>query len=76
MDGNTMPNTNGPKKSNLKLEGEGSYEGARAYRKGQEEFAQSGRVEKKAREAADALDSEEGKELERARRSSKSGPKH
>jgi len=41
--------------------GEGSYEGAEQYRKAQHEFAETGDVKKKAREAADALDSKEGK---------------
>ena len=71
-----MARNNPERKSNLKLEGEGSYEGARSYRKGQEEFARSGRVENKAREAADAIDGPEGAELEEARRSTKAGPKH
>lgn len=48
--------------------GEGSYEGTEQFQKAQHEFAKSGRVEKKAREAADALDSEEGAELEKAER--------
>jgi hypothetical protein len=56
------------RKSNLKLEGEGSYEGARKYQEAQHDFAQKGPVEAKAREAADAIDGEEGEELERARR--------
>ena len=48
--------------------GEGSYEGTEQFQKAQHEFAKSGRVEKKAREAADALDSEEGAELKKAER--------
>lgn len=48
--------------------GEGSYDGGDQYRKDQHEFAKKGPVDKKAREAADALDSEEGEELEKARR--------
>jgi hypothetical protein len=50
--------------------GEGSYDGTEQYQKAQHEFAKSGQVEKKAREAADALDSEEGAELEKARKES------
>jgi hypothetical protein len=57
------------------VEREGSYTAAHSYRKKQEKFAQSGRVKKKAREAADALDGEEGPALEKARQSSKAGPK-
>jgi len=63
------------RKSNLKLEGEGKYEGARAFIKDQHAFAKSGRVDKKAREAADALDGSEGEELERARKASAKGAK-
>lgn len=48
--------------------GEGSYDGAEEYQKGQHEFAKNGPVEEKAREAAEALDGEEGAELEKARR--------
>ena len=48
--------------------GEGSYDGTEQYQKAQHEFAKSGEVQKKAREAADALDGEEGAELEKARR--------
>ena len=47
--------------------GEGSYDGTEQYQKAQHEFAKSGEVEKKAREAAEALDGEEGAELEKAR---------
>ncbi len=61
------------KESDLKLEGEGSYEGAQRYRKGQEEFAQSGQVKEKGREAADALDGPEGSKLEEARKESAKG---
>lgn len=51
-----------------KIEGEGSYTGARQFQKDQHEFAKSGKVEQKAREAEDALDGPEGEELERARK--------
>jgi hypothetical protein len=47
-------------------EGEGSRSGARAYDEGAEKFAKSGKVEQKAREAQQAVDSPEDKELERA----------
>lgn len=50
--------------------GEGSYDGAEKYQKAQHDFAKSGKVEKKAREAAEALDGEEAAELEKARRES------
>ena len=53
--------------------GEGSYDGAEKYQKEQHEFAKSGKVEEKAREAADALDGEEGAELEKARKETSRG---
>lgn len=56
-----------------KIQGEGDYESARRYQKDQHEFAKSGEVEKKAREAEDALDGPEGEELERARRETGEG---
>jgi hypothetical protein len=49
-------------------QGEGNYEADRHFRKEQAEFAKSGKVEPKAREAEEALDGPEGEELERARR--------
>ena len=72
----TDKNDDKSKKSGLKLEGEGSYEGSRAFIKEQHAFAKSGQVEKKAREAANALDGPEGEELERARQETKHGAKH
>lgn len=48
--------------------GEGSYDGAEQYQKAQHAFAKDGPVKAKAREAADALDGEEGEALEKARR--------
>jgi hypothetical protein len=53
--------------------GEGSYEGTEQFQKDQHAFAKSGPVEEKAREAAEALDSEEAEELERARKASAEG---
>jgi hypothetical protein len=47
-------------------EGEGSRSGARTYDRAAEKFAKSGKVAEKAREARQAVDSPEGKELERA----------
>lgn len=61
------------RKSNLRLEGEGSYEGARKYQAAQHEFAKSGKVDAKAREAADAVDGTEGAELEAAREAAARG---
>lgn len=56
------------KKKQTKVQGEGDYEAARAYRKKQHEFAQSGKVEENARDAAEAVDGAEAEELERARK--------
>ncbi len=60
-------------KSNLKLKGEGSYEGAKKYQDAQHEFAKKGDVKGKAREAAEALDGPEAEELEAARKKSALG---
>ncbi len=55
--------------------GEGNYKAAREYQSEEHEFAKDkDRVKEKAREAADALDSEEGAELEKARKDSADGP--
>jgi len=55
------------------IQGEGNYEAARRYREEQEKFARSGKVDKKAHEAEDALEGPEGEELEKARRDSAEG---
>jgi hypothetical protein len=47
-------------------EGEGNKTAARAFNKAEERFAKSGKVEKKAREAQQAVDGPEGKELAEA----------
>tara|TARA_R110002033_G_scaffold42336_6_gene83190 strand:+ start:3076 stop:3291 length:216 start_codon:yes stop_codon:yes gene_type:complete len=60
-------------KSNLKMEGEGSREGSRRFQDAQHEFAKSGEVEKKAKDAARALDGDEAAELEKARKASAQG---
>ena len=56
-------------------EGEGSRSGARAYDQASEKFARSGKVESKAREARQAVEGPEGKELERAEATGKSHAK-
>ncbi len=61
------------KKSNLKMEGEGSREGSRRFQDAQHEFAKNGDVEKKAKEASQALDGDEAAELEKARKASAQG---
>ncbi|HEX8057807.1 MAG TPA: hypothetical protein VF481_14185 [Novosphingobium sp.] len=53
--------------------GEGSYDGTEQFQKEQHKFAKDGPVKQKAREAAEALDSEEAEGLERARKASAEG---
>jgi hypothetical protein len=55
------------------VQGEGDYASAKRFDDQERSFVESGRVEKKAREAADALDGPEAEELERARRASAQG---
>ncbi len=63
-----------PKENPSKKEiGEGDYESSRKFQKHQEEFAKHGPVKEKAREAAKAVDGEEGEELEQARKRSAKG---
>ncbi|CAO1654966.1 hypothetical protein [Parasphingorhabdus sp. NYA22] len=59
--------------SNLKMEGEGSREGSRRFQAAQHEFAQTGDVESKAKEAARALEGDEAEDLEQARKASAKG---
>ena len=49
------------------IQGEGNYDAARRFREAEEKFVKSGEVDKKAREAEEALDGPEGADLERAR---------
>jgi len=53
--------------NNDQIQGEGNYDAARRYRKAQEDFARSGKVDKAAHDAEDAIEGPEGEELERAR---------
>jgi hypothetical protein len=53
--------------------GEGSYDGAEKFQKEERDFVKSGQVPQKAREAADALDSEEAEE--RAKRRPRARPR-
>ncbi|HEY5006864.1 MAG TPA: hypothetical protein VII42_02605 [Caulobacteraceae bacterium] len=55
------------------VQGEGDYVSAKKFDDEERSFVESGRVAKKAREAADALDGPEGAELERARKASAQG---
>jgi hypothetical protein len=54
-------------------EGEGNRTAAREYNKGVQDFMKTGQVEKKAREAADALD---GPEATRLRQAEEAGKEH
>jgi hypothetical protein len=54
--------------NNDQIQGEGNYEAARRFRKAEEDFARSGKVDKAAHEAEEAIEGPEGAELERARR--------
>ena len=51
---------------NAKNEGEGNRTAARRYNKDTREFVETDRVDKKAQEAREALNSEEGEKLKRA----------
>lgn len=55
-----------------KNEGEGNRTAARAYNAATEKFAKSGRVDKQARRAQEAVDGPQKAELERAERVGKS----
>jgi hypothetical protein len=55
------------KRSKDGVQGEGDYIAAKRFDDEERSFVESGRVEQKARDAADALDGPEGEELERAR---------
>jgi hypothetical protein len=52
-------------------EGEGNKTAARHYNEAQRRFAQSGKVDKSAREAEKAIEGEEARELERAEETGK-----
>jgi hypothetical protein len=55
------------------IQGEGNYEAGRRFQDAEHKFVETAPVEKKAREAADALDGPEGAELEAARKASAHG---
>jgi hypothetical protein len=59
--------------SNDKIQGEGDYVSGRKFQDMQHEFAKSGPVTEKAREAEEALDGPEGEELEQARQDTADG---
>jgi len=55
------------------VQGEGNYDAGRRFDEAERKFVETGPVEQKAREAADALDGPEGEELEAARKASAKG---
>jgi hypothetical protein len=58
-------------------EGEGNKTADQEYRRAATRFAQSDEARKKAREAAEAVqDDEQLRELERAEREARKGPRH
>jgi hypothetical protein len=57
------------------LEGEGSYSGTRRYNAGLARHLRTANVEALGKKAAKALDSAEGKELRRAEKQGKAGPR-
>jgi len=50
------------------IQGEGNYDAARKFDAEERAFVEKGGVERKAKEAEEALDGPEGQELERARK--------
>jgi hypothetical protein len=58
-----------------KIEGEGNYTAARDYDRDQKRFAESGKVEKAARDAAQAVQGPEGDRLRQAEQAGKSHAK-
>ena len=59
-----------------KIQGEGDYDAARRFDEDEREFVKKGGIEKKAREAEQALDGPEGEDLEKARRETGEGKTH
>ncbi len=57
-----------PSSAGSENEGEGNKTAAREYNREQKQFAESGKVEPAARDAARALDTDEAKELKQAER--------
>jgi hypothetical protein len=53
---------------NKNIQGEGNYDAAREFDADERAFVKTGQVEKKAREAEQALEGPEGEDLERARK--------
>ena len=60
-------------KKDSRIEGEGSYSGTREYNKRTAEFIKKGKVDKAAREAERAMDSDEAEDLKSAEDKGKAG---
>jgi hypothetical protein len=58
------------------IEGEGSYSGTRDYNERTAKFIKEGKVDKAAKEAEDALESDEAAELKKAEAQGKAGDIH
>ena len=71
----TSPKKHGPARQAEPNEGEGNRTYARKFDRDERKFVESGQVEKKAREAAEALQGDEGTELRRAEEIGKSHSK-
>lgn len=63
---NTGGKSEGTKNEGAKNEGEGNRTAARHYNKDTRDFVESGKVEKSAKEARDAVEGKERKDLKRA----------
>jgi hypothetical protein len=61
-----MAESKQPQESTQQNEGEGNRTAAREYNEAQRRFVESGKVDKKAREAEHALDTPEKRTMERA----------
>ena len=60
-------------KPGSQVEGEGSYGGTKAYNDSTADFLKKGKVDKAAKEARQALDSDEGKDLAAAEEKGRAG---
>lgn len=61
------------RKTDGKIEGEGSYSGTRAYNEATARFLKKGKVDEAAKEAERALESEEGADLKAAEAKGRAG---
>jgi hypothetical protein len=67
------PSSDAEKSGKDDIQGEGNYDAARRYDAEQRSFAHSGKVEQKAREAADSLDGAGADDIEAARKTAAEG---